>query len=115
MAQLERNSDNFRPRRSAILPQTGDAKAATKDVEPVIAPLQISTPWTVRPTPSPGKHQRHAIGLRKLNDPVMNKLDAHHAAQSEPAPTGVIRDDDVLVNRSCAVMVDGSLARGKVC
>src|SRR5450755_3161405 len=70
IAQLERNSDNFRPRRSAILPHTGDANAATKEVEPVIAPLQISTPWS-DVTPRPG-NMRGTIGLRKLNDPVMS-------------------------------------------
>src|ERR1700683_3766581 len=70
MAQLDRNSDNFRPRRSAIRPHTGDAKAATKDVEPVIAPLQISTPWA-DVTPRPGNISG-TIGLRKANDPVIS-------------------------------------------
>jgi hypothetical protein len=69
IAQLERNSDNFRPCRSAIRPHTGDANAATKEVAPVIAPLQIATPWTVF-TPSPGSI-KGTIGLRKLKDPVI--------------------------------------------
>ena len=69
IAQLDRSSDNFRPCRSAILPHTGDANAATNDVEPVITPLQIATPSIVV-TPRPG-NINGTIGLRKLNDPVM--------------------------------------------
>src|SRR6185312_14717769 len=64
IAQLERNRDILRPCRSAILPQTGEAKAATNEVAPVIAPLQISTPWIVV-TPRPGS-MSGTMGLRKL-------------------------------------------------
>ncbi len=64
IAKLERSSDNLRPWRSATRPQTGEAKAATKDVEPVMMPDQISMPFA-DPTPSCGSI-RGMIGLRKL-------------------------------------------------
>ena len=51
MAKLERGSDNLRPWRSATRPQTGEAKAVSKDVEPVVTPDQISMPF-VDLTPS---------------------------------------------------------------
>ena len=52
MAKLERGSDNL-PWWSATRPQTGEAKAVSKDVEPVVTPDQISMPF-VDPTPNCG-------------------------------------------------------------
>src|ERR1051326_2372946 len=70
IAQLERSNDNLRPRRSAMRPQIGEAKAATNEVEPVMAPLQMSTPCSVV-TPRPGSI-RGTMGERKPNEPVIS-------------------------------------------
>ncbi len=69
MAKLERSSESLRPCRSATRPQIGEAKAATKDVEPVMMPDQMSIPFTDS-TPSCGSISG-MIGLRKLIPAVM--------------------------------------------
>ena len=69
IAKLDRSSDSLRPCLSAIRPQIGAAKAATKEVDPVMTPDQIPTPSIVS-TPSCGSISG-MIGLRKLIDAVM--------------------------------------------
>ena len=69
IAQLERISIGLRPCWSASLPQSGEAKAATNEVEPFRMPDHRSIPASVV-TPSFGRNSG-MIGLRKLNDIVM--------------------------------------------
>ena len=69
MAQLERSSISLRPCWSARRPHSGDAKAATNEVEPFRMPAHRSIAASVC-TPSTGRNSG-MIGLRKLNDMVM--------------------------------------------
>ncbi len=69
MAKLERSSETLRPYRSATRPQTGEAKAATNEVAPVMMPDHQNTPVS-EVTPSWGSISG-MIGVRKLMAPVM--------------------------------------------
>src|SRR4051812_37130871 len=88
IAKEERSSDSLRPCLSAIRPQSGEAKAATKDVEPVMMPDQMPTPSTVF-TPRSGSI-RGIIGEGKLIDPVMMNGIAPiaHGARAQRACAG---------------------------
>ena len=69
MAKLERISISLRPCRSATRPHSGEAKAATNDVEPLRMPAHMSIAASVC-TPSSGRNSG-MIGVRKLNAIVM--------------------------------------------
>ena len=69
IAQLERISIGLRPCRSASRPHSGEANAATNEVEPFRMPDHRSMPASVV-TPRSGRNSG-MIGLRKLNDMVM--------------------------------------------
>jgi hypothetical protein len=69
IAQLDRSSISLRPCWSASRPQSGEANAATNDVEPLRIPAHMSIAAT-ECTPSTGRNSG-MIGVRKLNDMVM--------------------------------------------
>src|SRR6185437_6074930 len=88
IAKLERSSDSLRPCRSATRPQTGEAKAATKEVAPPMTPAQMSTPSTVV-TPSSGRISG-MMGLRKLIEAVITNWmpTIAHRVRCQPAAAG---------------------------
>ncbi len=69
IAKVERSSICLRPRRSAMRPQSGEAKAATSGVTPLRMPAQRSTALGLV-TPSSGRNSG-MIGLRMVNDSDM--------------------------------------------
>ena len=69
IARVERISINFRPRRSARRPNSGEAKAATNEVTPLRMPDHIATALGVS-TPSTGRNSG-MIGLSTENAIVL--------------------------------------------
>jgi hypothetical protein len=98
MKKLDRTNASLRPCLSATLPHQGEAKAAKKEVEPVIRPDQMSMP-SMEWTPSSGSISG-MIGDRKLIAPVMTNWMPTMAqrVRCQPCTPGGIR-----ISAGCSV------------